>query len=78
MFKYRGIIGFDIFPSRDFNDYTSNGWYMCNGTNTEGFTNYPHPADNGILIVFGIHPRQIFIGGYSGSLRTRWLSESDT
>lgn len=43
-------MGFDV-SSRDFNDYMDMGIYYNGGTNSN-FTNAPHAADNGFLIVF--------------------------
>lgn len=75
--KYKGSMGSDI-PSKDFNDYINMGIYYNGGTNS-GFTNVPHAADNGYLIVFkSTRSRQIWIGGFSMAFSTRYMKNTTT
>lgn len=69
---YKGSMGFDV-SSRDFNDYMDMGIYYNGGTNSN-FTNAPHAADNGFLIVFkSTRSRQIWVGGFSMAFSTRYM-----
>lgn len=75
--KYKGSMGVDI-PSKDFNDYINMGIYYNGGTNS-GFTNVPHAADDGYLIVFkSTRSRQIWIGGFSMAFSTRYMKNTTT
>ena len=76
---YRGVMGSDNFESKNFNDYTTNGFYANGGTNN-GFSNSPHIADNGTLVVITNH--QFWFSNYqkfalkhrryNGSVWTNW------
>ena len=66
---YKGIMGFNPFPSKNFNDYTTNGWYQNSGTNASGTQNAPNSADSGYMLVIKssentIH--QFWVSGYRG------------
>ena len=72
IFRYNGVMGSTDYPSKNFNDYTTEGTYYNGGTNN-GFTNVPTSSpDNGYLIVSGGSGcNQIWIGRYAGALCIR-------
>ena len=70
-FPFKGVI-----PSgANFNDYGTDGIYSDAATNANQ-VNVPHSPDNGILIVLGLfnHIHQIWIGCYSGTIKTRYYN----
>lgn len=72
LLPYRGVMPKDA----DFNEYITPGWYGNRGTN-QGQVNVPREADNGFLIVMGIgsKERQIWIGLYARTFRTRLFTK---
>ena len=64
-------------PGTNFNDYGVDGIYSNAATNADQ-VNVPCSPDNGVLIVIGLfnHMHQIWIGCYSGTIKTRYYNSN--